>query len=168
MENTSEIGKWDDIEGSGLFKIHRSARSDIQMNKESTPPQPVSTFNKNSGTHKSHDPLQRFIDILLQDAHKQGAEEIHIVTSPETLSVKYMLDGDIKEAMAPPLFMKPQLVGTLRRYFAVAENDPPIKSGATQRGVLEKRYNGNAGSRFELEPFKDDARFIVIMVEPIS
>lgn len=111
----------------------------------------------------SHNPLLRFIDIMLQDAHKRGAEEIHIVTEPDSLSVKYMINGDIKEAMAPPLFMKPQLVGTLRRNFQL-----PVDGAGSKTGVLDKTYADNVSSRFILEPFQDDARFIVILVERIN
>lgn len=117
-----------------------------------------------SGAGSKHNPLLRFIDIMLQDAHKQNAEEIHLVTSPESLTVKYMIDGDIKEAMAPPLFLKPQLMGTLRDYFQLP------KSGAEkQSGIIEKKdLLGNKIGRFILEPFVNDARFIVIIVEHVD
>ena len=49
-----------------------------------------------TGSGNAHNPLVRFLDIMFQDAHKREVEEIHVVTSPDSLTVKYMIDGEIK------------------------------------------------------------------------
>ncbi|MBI4398651.1 MAG: Flp pilus assembly complex ATPase component TadA [Candidatus Omnitrophica bacterium] len=59
-------------------------------------------------------PLIKMVNLVLQDAIKQRASDIHFERYEERFRVRYRIDGVLKEAVMPPIKMHPSVVARLK------------------------------------------------------
>lgn len=50
-----------------------------------------------------HDPVVRTVDLILEQAYRDRASDIHIEPGKEGLRVRYRIDGDLREALTLPM-----------------------------------------------------------------
>lgn len=59
-------------------------------------------------------PVVRLVNIILTDAIKRGASDIHIEPYEKVFRVRYRIDGILNEVMTPPLRLKDAIVSRLK------------------------------------------------------
>jgi len=59
-------------------------------------------------------PVIKLVNLLLVEAIKKGASDIHVETYEKTLRVRYRIDGVLYEVMKPPFKLKSALVSRLK------------------------------------------------------
>jgi type IV pilus assembly protein PilB len=59
-------------------------------------------------------PVVKLVNLLLTEAIKKGASDIHIEAYEKKFRVRYRLDGSLYEAMAPPMKLKAALTSRLK------------------------------------------------------
>jgi type IV pilus assembly protein PilB len=59
-------------------------------------------------------PVVKLVNLILLDAIKRGASDIHMEPYEKTLRVRYRIDGVLHEIMRPPLKMKDAIVSRLK------------------------------------------------------
>jgi len=59
-------------------------------------------------------PVVKLVNLILLDAIKRGASDIHIEPYEKTLRVRYRVDGVLQEIMRPPMSMRDALVSRIK------------------------------------------------------
>jgi len=59
-------------------------------------------------------PVVRLVNIILTDAIKRGASDIHIEPYEKTFRVRYRIDGVLQEVMTPPLKLKDAITSRIK------------------------------------------------------
>uniref|UniRef100_A0A7C2SPT0 Type IV-A pilus assembly ATPase PilB n=1 Tax=Thermoanaerobaculum aquaticum TaxID=1312852 RepID=A0A7C2SPT0_9BACT len=59
-------------------------------------------------------PVVRLVNIILTDAIKRGASDIHIEPYEKTFRVRYRIDGILQEIMTPPLRLKDAITSRIK------------------------------------------------------
>lgn len=59
-------------------------------------------------------PVVKLVNLILTDAIKKGASDIHLEPYEKSLRVRYRIDGILYEVMAPPLKMKAALTSRIK------------------------------------------------------
>lgn len=59
-------------------------------------------------------PIIKFVDLIITQAVKAGASDIHIEPGEKTLRVRYRTDGHLHEAMTPPRKLHPAIVSRIK------------------------------------------------------
>ncbi len=59
-------------------------------------------------------PVVKFVNTLLADAVKRGASDIHIEPYEKTLRVRFRIDGQLYEMMAPPFRLRSAIISRLK------------------------------------------------------
>jgi len=59
-------------------------------------------------------PVVKLVNLILLDAIKRGASDIHIEPYEKTLRVRYRVDGVLQEMMRPPMSMRDALVSRIK------------------------------------------------------
>ncbi len=62
----------------------------------------------------SEAPVVRLVNIILTDAIKRGASDIHIEPYEKTFRVRYRIDGVLQEVMSPPLRLKDAITSRVK------------------------------------------------------
>jgi type IV pilus assembly protein PilB len=62
----------------------------------------------------SEAPVVRLVNIILTDAIKRGASDIHIEPYEKVFRVRYRIDGILNEVMTPPLRLKDAIVSRIK------------------------------------------------------
>lgn len=85
-------------------------------------------------------PIIRLINAILQQAVKEKASDIHVETFEDKLSVRYRIDGVLKEVLSPSRMMAPLLISRLKvmAKLDIAEKRIP------QDGRISVRIAGHA------------------------
>ena len=85
-------------------------------------------------------PIIRLINAVLQQAVKEKASDIHIETFEDRLSIRYRIDGVLKEVLAPNRMLAPLLISRLKvmAKLDIAEKRIP------QDGRISVRIAGHA------------------------
>ena len=59
-------------------------------------------------------PVVKLVNLILLDAIKRGASDIHIEAYEKTLRVRYRVDGVLQEIMRPPMNMRDSIVSRIK------------------------------------------------------
>ncbi|MCS7181946.1 MAG: type IV-A pilus assembly ATPase PilB [Thermoanaerobaculum sp.] len=62
----------------------------------------------------SEAPVVRLVNIILTDAIKKGASDIHVEPYEKTFRIRYRIDGVLQEVMAPPLRLKDAITSRIK------------------------------------------------------
>ncbi|MCF8105326.1 MAG: Flp pilus assembly complex ATPase component TadA [Desulfohalobiaceae bacterium] len=62
----------------------------------------------------SHTPVVKMVNLIIMDAIRKKASDIHIEAYEKNFRVRYRLDGVLREAMRPPVTMKAAIVSRLK------------------------------------------------------
>ncbi|MCX7895635.1 MAG: type IV-A pilus assembly ATPase PilB [Thermoanaerobaculum sp.] len=62
----------------------------------------------------SEAPVVRLVNIILTDAIKKGASDIHVEPYEKTFRIRYRIDGVLQEIMAPPLRLKDAITSRIK------------------------------------------------------
>ncbi len=92
----------------------------------------------------SQPPVVRFVNLLLRDAHAQGASDIHLEGTRDGLRVRLRLDGVLHELPGPPPAMQAAVISRLK---LLAELD-----------IAERRMPQDGRIRVRLEAREMDLR----------
>ncbi|OIP99956.1 MAG: type IV-A pilus assembly ATPase PilB [Zetaproteobacteria bacterium CG2_30_46_52] len=74
-------------------------------------------FQNDSGllaTESEEAPVVKLVNLILLDAIKRGASDIHIEPYEKVLRVRYRVDGVLMEIMRPPMHMRDAIVSRLK------------------------------------------------------
>lgn len=69
---------------------------------------------ENPERQSSEAPVVRFVNLILVDAERRGADEIHLEPYEKEFRVRYRLDGVLREVMKPPTRLKTALVARIK------------------------------------------------------
>ncbi len=59
-------------------------------------------------------PLIKMVNLILQDAIKQRASDIHFERFEDKFQIRYRIDGVLKEAVLPPIKMHPSVIARIK------------------------------------------------------
>lgn len=62
----------------------------------------------------SHAPVVKMVNLIIMDAIRKQASDIHIEAYEKSFRIRYRLDGVLQEAMRPPVKMKAAIVSRLK------------------------------------------------------
>jgi type IV pilus assembly protein PilB len=101
-EQTIELKKvYDELTAGGEYELNLAAEAE-EVN--------LSELQKSS----SEAPIIKLVNIILGDAIRQGASDIHIEPFEKELVVRYRIDGVLFKLMNPPLRLKDALVSRIK------------------------------------------------------
>ena len=83
-------------------------------------------------------PVIKIVNMLIAQALKGGASDIHIEPYEKTLKVRYRLDGVLKEQMAPPKSMANSMVSRIK----IMSNLDIAERRVPQDGKFQVRFEG--------------------------
>jgi len=85
-------------------------------------------------------PIIRLLNALLSEAIKEGASDVHIETFENTVSIRFRVDGILREVLAPPRVLAPLIVSRIKvmARLDIAEKRLP------QDGRITLRIGGRA------------------------
>jgi type IV pilus assembly protein PilB len=83
-------------------------------------------------------PVIKIVNMLIAQALKGGASDIHIEPYEKTLKVRYRLDGVLKEQMAPPKSMSNSMVSRIK----IMSNLDIAERRVPQDGKFQVRFEG--------------------------
>src|SRR5207253_10917923 len=61
-----------------------------------------------------HAPVVRLVNVLLVDALRRGASDIHVEPYEKELRIRFRIDGVLYDVMHPPLKMRDALVSRIK------------------------------------------------------
>ena len=87
-------------------------------------------------------PIIRFLNGLLMEAIKENASDIHIETFERTLTVRFRVDGVLREIMAPPRALAPRIVSRIKimSKLDIAEKRLP-QDGRISRSIAGRKVD---------------------------
>lgn len=89
--------------------------SDVLMSADEGDIQVVEQKSEKEMESKESDaPLIKMVNLVLQDAIKQRASDIHFERYEDAFRIRYRIDGALKEAVMPPLKMHQTVVARLK------------------------------------------------------
>ncbi len=59
-------------------------------------------------------PVVRLVNMMIHQAVREGASDIHVEPDPDVLRVRYRVDGILREVMAPPKTLHPGVVSRIK------------------------------------------------------
>jgi len=100
-------------------------------------------------------PVVRLVNVLLLNAIRKGASDIHCEPYEKKLRIRYRIDGVLHEEMTPPLRLKAAMVSRLKIMSAldIAERRLPqdgrikLKLGKAARWIFASRSCPRCGAR---------------------
>jgi len=91
-----------------------------------------------AGRQETEDaPIVRLANMIVQQAIKERASEIHIEPDRRGMCIRHRIDGVLREAIQVPKFIQSPLLG---RYAMMAEFNLATHRGKPQRGLFEITY----------------------------
>ncbi|MDQ7005152.1 MAG: type IV-A pilus assembly ATPase PilB [Ghiorsea sp.] len=107
------MSKLDDLSGSG------QGLEDVMAEMGATDVELVDTEEAQANdeflaTASEEAPVVKLVNLILLDAIKRGASDIHIEPYEKILRVRYRIDGVLQEIMRPPMSMRDAIVSRLK------------------------------------------------------
>ena len=107
------MSKLDELSGSG------QGLEDVMAEMGATDVELIDTEEAQTdgdflATASEEAPVVKLVNLILLDAIKRGASDIHIEPYEKTLRVRYRIDGVLQEIMRPPMNMRDALVSRLK------------------------------------------------------
>ncbi|MBI4715940.1 MAG: type II/IV secretion system protein, partial [Nitrospirae bacterium] len=87
-------------------------------------------------------PVVRLVNMVIHQAVRAGASDIHVEPDPDVLRVRYRVDGILREVMAPPKTLHPGVVSRIKimSNLDISEKRVP-QDGRVQLKVGEKEID---------------------------
>ncbi|MBU0704953.1 MAG: Flp pilus assembly complex ATPase component TadA [Chloroflexi bacterium] len=138
------VGTRDDIQGAHL--LYYRARGEIERQLERIAPEPTSAPEAPRLTAEmvAQNPVARVVELLLSQATRDRASDVHIAPDNGVLRVRYRIDGILHDALEAPMSVHGPLISRIKVMAAmnIAERRRPqdgqfIFQG--QRGEVDVR-----------------------------
>src|SRR5207247_2748679 len=128
-----------DTKGSGIAEIvseMEGAAADVELvDGEEDSSNKVDVFELKESADEA--PVVRLINMILVDAIRRGASDIHFEPYEKVFRVRFRIDGVLHEIMTPPKRLEPALVSRIK----IMANLDIAERRLPQDGHIKLRYN---------------------------
>jgi type II secretion system protein E len=102
-----------------LIKYYGSAEEAIDRMREKVGDAALTEIDIVEGAELSHEeggdaPIIRMVSLLLLEAHKLGASDIHLEPLERSFRVRFRIDGMLQEMQSPPKKLQAAIIGRLK------------------------------------------------------
>ncbi|MGB8064755.1 MAG: type IV-A pilus assembly ATPase PilB [Candidatus Sulfotelmatobacter sp.] len=109
IEKAYSAGKEEDLEAV-MQSMSEMNESDVELNEQSEQELALSELEKAA----DEAPVVKLVNVVLGDAVKRGASDIHIEPYEKEFRVRFRIDGVLQSIMTPPLKLKDAITSRLK------------------------------------------------------
>lgn len=108
------LGVHEDIEEA--FSLYYQSQGEIERQLEQIAPRqtPEATFERLTAEVVTENPVARVVDLLLQQAMRDRASDIHIAPGENQVRIRYRIDGILHDALTVPASVQEPLISRIK------------------------------------------------------
>ena len=108
------LGVHEDIETALALYYQSQAEIERQLEQISPRSLPTEEFQRLTAEDITQNPVARVVSLLLQQAMRDRASDIHIAPGEQTLRIRYRIDGILHDALEVPLSVHNALISRIK------------------------------------------------------